>query len=131
MKYLSVKKTVCILTLNLVLTCILWFLPTFLENMFLQKIIFILFTVFGFILTLLFFLVNGMSTSIVDGVYEKEYYKHLKESTALDEGQNLRYNPFRLSLCKRIYYAKFIMLFLLPIILVYLFECAVILIEML
>jgi NADH:ubiquinone oxidoreductase subunit 3 (subunit A) len=131
MKYLSAKKTVLILALNLTVACILWALPSVLENMLLQKIVVITFTAVGIVLAFLFFLVNGMSTTLTEGAYEKEYYTHLKSGTALDEGQNLRPNPFKLTLCKRIYYSKLLLLFLFPVIAVYLFECAAMLLEML
>ena len=131
MKYLSLKKTLVILALNFVTVCFLWILPTVVESMLLQKIVVISLTVIGVILAMLFFIVNGMSTSLTEGAYEKEYYQHLKKGTALDEGQNLRYNPFKLSLCRRIYWAKFILLFLTPIIAVYLFECIAMFLEML
>lgn len=131
MKYLSIKKTLAILLLNFVAVFFLWMLPTLFESMLLQKIVVISLTVIGVILAMLFFIVNGMSTSLTEGAYEKEYYQHLKNGTALDEGQNLRYNPFKLSLCRRIYWAKFILLFLTPIIAVYLFECIAMFLEML
>ena len=130
MKYLSAKKTVLLLALNVFITGALWVLPSLLENMLLQKIVVISLTVIAVILMFLFLLVNGMTTTLIEGVYEKEYYAHLKEGRALDEGQNLRYNPFKLTLCRRIYYAKLLLLFIFPIILAYLFECAVVLIEM-
>ena len=130
MKYLSAKKTVLLLALNVFITGALWVLPSLLENMLLQKIVVISLTVIAVILMFLFLLVNGMTTTLIEGVYEKEYYAHLKEGRALDEGQNLRCNPFKLTLCRRIYYAKLLLLFIFPIILAYLFECAVVLIEM-
>jgi len=109
----------------------LWVLPSVVENMLFQKNVVIALTVIGVMLAIAFSLVNGLSTSLLEGVYEKEYYSHLKKGTALDEGKNLRYNPFKLTLCRRIYYAKLLLVYLFPIILVYLFECAMMLLEML
>ncbi|MBR5459534.1 MAG: hypothetical protein IKV53_01595 [Clostridia bacterium] len=129
MKYLNAKKTLIILAVNTLAVFVLWMLPTVFESMLLQKIVVITLTVAGILLAFLFMLVNGMTTSLTDGAYEKEYYSHLKNGTALDEGQNLRYNPFRLSLCRRIYWAKLIMLFLTPIVVAYLFECISMLLE--
>ena len=98
MKYLSTKKTIGILAMNFIIVFFLWMLPAMLESMLLQKIIVISLTVIGFFLALFFLLVNGMSSSLTEGAYEKEYYQHLKNGTALDEGQNLRYNlPIRIS----------------------------------
>lgn len=129
MKYLSIKKTLFLLVLNFTVVTLLWMLPTFFESMLLQKIIVISLTVIGIVLAFLFFMVNGMTTSITEGAYEKEYYQHLKKGTALDEGRNLRYNPFKLSLSRRIYLAKLILVFLTPIIAMYLFECIAIFLE--
>lgn len=129
MKYLSTKKTLVLLAVNTAVAFAVWLLPSFFENMLFQKIVFFTYAVLGFVLALIFLFVNGMSTSITEGAYEKEYYSHLKNRTALDEGKNMRYNPFGLSLCRRIYYAKILMLTLLPIVLVYLFECIAILLD--
>ena len=131
MKYLSAKKTLFLLVLNTVVVGALWVLPTVVENMIFQKAVVIALTVIGVLLAIAFYIVNGLSSSLLEGAYEKEYYAHLKNGKALDEGQNLRYNPFKLSLCRRIYYAKLLLVFLFPIVLVYLYECVMMLIEML
>ena len=131
MKYLSGKKTLILLAVNIFVFGIIWALPTVLENMLFQKIVVVSYTVFGTLMALLYFFINGFSWSITEGAYEKEYYSHLKNGTALDEGTNLRPNPLKLSLCKRIYYAKLTLLFLVPVVLLYLFECGAIFIEML
>lgn len=129
MKYLSTKKTLLLLFVNTFVVGALWVLPSVVENMIFQKAVVIALTVIGVLLAMAFYVVNGMSTALLEGTYEKEYYSHLKKGKALDEGQNLRYNPLKLSLCKRIYYAKLLLTFLFPIILVYLFECVMMLIE--
>ena len=83
--------------------------------MLLQKIVTISYLVVGTALAVLFFLVNGASTAIVDGEYEKSFYKTVKNGTADTEGENLHWNPLKLTLVKRIYYSKLILCFLLPI----------------
>lgn len=122
MKYLNAKKSLVLLALSTLVHIFLWTLPTFFENMLFQKAVFILFAVWGFVLALLFFFINGGVWSIVDGEYEKEYYAALKEGKAQNEGENLRFNPLSLSLCKRIYYSKIVVCLLFSVILVFAFE---------
>ncbi len=122
MKYLSQKKTLVILVLSFIVLGGIYFLPIFLENMLLQKIITISYLVIGTALGTLFFLVNGASTAIIDGEYEKKFYESVKNGKASDEGENLHWNPLKLSLVKRIYYSKLILCFLLPIIMMFFLE---------
>ena len=112
MKYLSQKKTLLLLALSFFVLGGIYFLPIILENMLLQKIVTISYLVVGTALAVLFFLVNGASTAIVDGEYEKSFYKTVKDGTAATEGENLHWNPLKLSLVKRIYYSKLILCFL-------------------
>lgn len=87
--------------------------------------------VIGTVLAVLFLLVNGASTAIVDGEYEKSFYKTVKDGTAETEGENLHWNPLKLSLVKRIYYSKLILCFLFPIIVVFFMEYVALLISQL
>lgn len=129
MKYLSQKKTLLLLALSFFVLGGIYFLPIILENMLLQKIITISYLVIGTALAVLFFLVNGASTSIVDGEYEKGFYKTVKNGTATTEGENLHWNPLKLTLVKRIYYSKLILCFLLPIIVFFFMEYVALLIS--
>lgn len=122
MKYLGAKKTLVLLALSTLVHVFLWALPSFFENMLFQKIVFILFAVWGFVLALLFFFINGGVWSIVQGDWEKEYIKSLREGKAQNEGENLRYNPLNLTLCKRIYLSKIVVCLLFSVILVFAFE---------
>ena len=122
MKYISAKKSLVLLALSTLVHILIWALPSFFENMLFQKIVFILFALWGFILALLFFFINGGVWSVTDGDYEKEYYRSLKEGKAVGEGENLRYNPLNLSLCKRIYYSKILVCLIFSVILVFAFE---------
>ena len=131
MKYMSAKKTLLILASSFILYFSLWSLPVILENMLLQKIVFWTFCAYGFILALLFFLINGGVSTLTDGVYEKEFYKNLREGRAINEGENTRYNPFGLTLCRRIYYAKLTLSLLFPVILLFAFEYIAIVLEVL
>lgn len=131
MKYLSAKKTILLLALSVLIFGTIWVIPNVIENMLMQKIVVVSYTILGIVAALIYFLINGFSWSIIEGEYEKEYYSHLKNKTALDEGTNLRPNPLKLTLCKRIYYAKLMVLIFLPIVLLYLFECGAVLLEML
>ncbi len=129
MKYMSVKKTMLILAASFVLYFGLWSLPVILENMLLQKIVFVGFTVWGIVLALMFLFINGGVSTLTEGVYEKEYYRNLREGRAINEGENNRPNPFGLSLCRRIYYAKLTLSLLFPVILLFAFEYIVIVLE--
>ena len=122
MKYLSKKKTFLLMVTSLVLEIGVYLLPVFFQNMLFQKIVTISYLIIGFLLALLFFLVNGASTAIVDGEYEKKYYRSLKEGKATDEGQNFHFNPLKLSLMKRIYYSKILLCFLFPIFVIFFME---------
>lgn len=122
MKYLSQKKTVLLLGASFIIFGGIYLLPLGFENMILQKIVTISYLVIGTALATLFFLVNGASTAIVDGEYEKAYYKSLKEGKATDEGQNMHWNPLKLSLAKRIYYSKILLCLLFPIIVMFFIE---------
>lgn len=129
MKYLSQKKTLLLLALSFFVLGGIYFLPIILENMLLQKIVTISYLVVGTALAVLFFLVNGASTAIVDGEYEKSFYKTVKNGTATTEGENLHWNPLKLTLVKRIYYSKLILCFLLPIIVFFFMEYVALLIS--
>ena len=129
MKYLSQKKTLLLLALSFIVLGGIYFLPIILENMLLQKIVTISYLVIGTVLAALFFLVNGASTAIVDGEYEKGFYKTVKEGTAKTEGENLHWNPLKLTLVKRIYYSKLILCFLFPIIVLFFMEYIALLIS--
>ncbi len=129
MKYMSAKKTLLVMLLSFVLYFVLWSLPVLLENMVLQKIVFVLFTVWGVALALLFFFVNGGVSTLTEGTYEKEYYRTLREGRAINEGVNNRPNPFHLTLCHRIYYAKLLLALLFPVILIFAFEYVVMVLE--
>ena len=129
MKYLSQKMTLLLLALAFIVLGGIYFLPIVLENMLLQKIITISYLVVGFLLALIFFLVNGASTAIIDGEYEKAYYKTVKDGTAKNEGENRHWNPLGLTLVKRIYYSKLILCFLLPIIVLFFMEYIALLIS--
>jgi hypothetical protein len=106
----------------LIVEIAVYLLPLFFQNMLFQKIVTISYLVIGFILASLFFLVNGASTAIVDGEYEKKYYKSLKEGKAVDEGENFHWNPLKISLSKRIYYSKILLCLLFPIFVVFFME---------
>jgi hypothetical protein len=118
-----------ILALALAVYGTLWVIPVALESMLLQKIVFFAFIALGFALALLFFFVNGGSSTLTEGVYEKEYYRGLKEGRAINGGTNNRWNPFKLDLCRRIYYSKLILAFLFPLILVFVLEYAATLLD--
>ncbi len=100
----------------------IYLLPIFFQNMLFQKIVTISYLVIGFILAGFFFLVNGASTAIVDGEYEKKYYKALKEGKAHDGGENFHWNPLKLSLSDRIYYSKILLCFIFPIFVAFFME---------
>lgn len=129
MKYLSQKMTLLLLVTAFIVLGGIYFLPIIFESMLLQKIITISYLVTGFVLALLFFLVNGASTTIIDGEYEKSYYKTVKDGTAKDEGKNLHWNPLKLTLVKRIYYSKLLLCFLFPIIALFFMEYIALLIS--
>ena len=129
MKYLSPKKTILLLLITFPLLCGLYMLPVILENMLLQKIITISYLVIGTALAFLFMLVNGASTAIIDGEYEKNFYKTVRNGTATTEGENLHWNPLKLSLVERIYYAKLILCFLAPIVVMFFLEYIAILVS--
>ena len=128
--YLKRGKMLILLAFSLAVTTTVYLLPSILENFVLLKIVTVFFLVAGSTLALLFFLVNGGQSRIISGEYEKNYYENLKSGKADGEGENFRaFNPFRLTLAKRIYFAKLILCFLLPVILMFLFEYALILFE--
>ena len=122
MKYLSQKKTLLILALSFIVQGGIYFVPNILESMVLQKIITISYLVIGTALGVLFFLVNGASTAIIDGEYEKNFYNSVKSGKAETEGENFHWNPLRLSLVKRIYYSKLLLCLLFPIIVIFFME---------
>lgn len=122
MKYLSQKKTLFLLVTSFLLLGSIYLLPILLENMLLQKIITISYLVLGTVFATLFFLVNGASTSIIDGEYEKAFYKTVKDGSATSEGENLHWNPLKLSLVKRIYYSKILLCLLFPILVMFFIE---------
>ncbi len=107
----------------------IYLLPIFFQNMLFQKIVTISYLAIGFILAGLFFLVNGASTAIVDGEYEKKYYKSLAEGKALDGGENFHWNPLKLSLADRIYYSKLLLCFIFPIFVVFFMEYVALLVS--
>ncbi len=129
MKYLSQKKTLAIFILSFVVLGGLYLLPILLENMLLQKIITISYLVLGTAIGVLFFLVNGASTAIIDGEYEKNFYAQIKKGTATDEGENLHWNPLGLSLARRIYYSKILLCLLFPILVMFFLEYIALLIS--
>lgn len=129
MKYLSPKKTVFLIAAAFLAEVTVYLIPVVLENMLLQKIITILYIVLGTLLGVAIFLINGASTAIVDGEYEKNYIKSLKEGRAKDEGENFHWNPLKLSLAKRVYYSKIVICFLLPILAIFFMEYVLLLIS--
>ncbi len=129
MKYLSQKKTLLLMVSAFIVLGGIYFLPIILENMLLQKIVTVSYLILGTVLAALFFLVNGASTAIVDGEYEKNFYKSVKDGNAQDEGENLHWNPLKLSLVKRIYYSKLLLCFLFPIIVMFFLEYIALLIS--
>lgn len=129
MKYLSQKKTLVLLASAFIVIGGIYFLPIVLRNMLMQKIITISYLVIGTALAALFFLVNGASTTIIDGEYEKNYYKTVKDGSAKTEGENLHWNPLKLTLVKRIYYSKLILCFLIPIVMMFFLEYIALLIS--
>lgn len=122
MKYLSNKKTLILTLTAFIIEAGIYFIPIFLENMLLQKIFVISYIVFGTVLGFLFILVNGASTAVIDGEYEKKFSKALKEGKAKDEGENFHWNPLKLTLSKRMYYSKIILAFLFPVIIIFFME---------
>lgn len=129
MKYLSQKKTLAIFILSFVVLGGVYLLPILLENMLLQKIVTISYLVLGTAIGVLFFLVNGASTAIIDGEYEKNFYAQIKKGTAKDEGENLHWNPLGLSLASRIYYSKILLCLLFPILVMFFLEYIALLIS--
>lgn len=129
MKYLSKKKTLLLLITTTIVTSIIYYLPNALENMTLQKVVTISYLVIGTLLGGAFFLVNGASTAVIDGEYEKKFYNSVKEGKAKDEGENLHWNPLKLTLVKRIYYSKLLLCFLFPILAMFFIEYVTILIS--
>lgn len=129
MKYLNPKQTILLLLIDFPLLGGIYLLPIILENMLLQKIVSISYLVVGTILATLFFLVNGASTAIIDGEYEKSFYKTVKNGTATTEGENLHWNPLKLTLVKRIYYSKILLCVLFPIIVVFFVEYVALLVS--
>lgn len=129
MKYLSPKKTLLLLVVSFVVLGGIYFLPIILESMTLQKIVTISYLVIGTVLAALFMLVNGASTAVIDGEYEKSFYKTVKDGTAVTEGENLHWNPLKLSLVKRIYYSKILLCLLFPILVMFFMEYIAILIS--
>lgn len=129
MKYISPKKTLFLTIFSFLSEATVYALPIVLQNMVLQKIITISFIILGTVLATLFFLVNGASTAIVDGEYEKKFIKSLKDGTASDEGENFHWNPLKLTLAKRVYYSKIIMAFLFPVIVIFFMEYVALLIS--
>ena len=119
MKYLSKKKTAILLTVSFLAVLGIYALPVLLESLLLHKIIWWSYIALGTGLGVAFLLVNGASTAIIDGEYEKKFYKLLKEGKAENEGQNFHWNPLNLSLAKRIYYSKLILCFLVPVVAVF------------
>ena len=129
MKYLSQKQTAFLLGASFVVFGGIYLIPMGLENLLLTKIITISYIVIGTVLATLFFLVNGASTAIVDGEYEKSYYASLKKGAADTEGENMHWNPLKLSLAKRIYYSKILLCLLFPIVAIFFIEYIAILIS--
>ena len=122
MKYLSPKKTIFLISIAFLTEVTVYLIPVILENMILQKIMTILYIAVGTLLGVALFLINGASTAIVDGEYEKKYMKSLKEGNAKDEGENFHWNPLNLSLAKRVYYSKITLCFLFPILAIFLWN---------
>lgn len=122
MKYLSGKKTLFLMLTAFIVEAGIYFIPIMLENMLLQKIFVICYILVGTVLGILFILVNGASTAIIDGEYEKKYAKALKEGRAEDGGENFHWNPLKLTLAKRIYYSKIILAFFFPIVVIFFVE---------
>ena len=106
-----------------------YLIPVILENMLLQKIITITYILIGTLLGAAFLLINGASSAIVDGEYEKNFMKALKEGKAKDEGENFHWNPLKLSLAKRVYYSKIVLSFLLPVFAIFFLEYVLLLIS--
>lgn len=121
-KYISPKKTLFLTAFAFLSEITVYALPIILQNMVLQKIITISFIILGAVLATLFLLVNGASTAIIDGEYEKKFMKSVKEGTASGEGENFHWNPLKLTLVKRVYYSKIIMAFLFPVIIIFFME---------
>ena len=122
MKYLSPKKTIFLVAFAFLAEVSIYVIPVILENMVLQKIVTIGYILIGTLLGAALFLINGASTAIVDGEYEKKYMKNLKEGKAKDEGENFHWNPLKLSLAKRVYYSKITLCFLFPIFAIFFME---------
>ncbi len=129
MKYLSGKKTLFLMISAFIVESGIYFIPIILENMLLQKIFVFSYIFLGTVLGVLFILVNGASTAIIDGEYEKKFAKSLKEGKAKDEGENFHWNPLKLTLAKRIYYSKIILAFLFPIVVIFFVEYIALLIS--
>ncbi len=129
MKYLTRKHTILLLALSFIVEVGIYLIPVFLQSMVLQRIITILYIVVGTALGVVFFVVNGASTAIIDGEYEKKYIKALREGKAVDEGENLHWNPLKLSLAKRIYYSKITLCFLVPILMIFFMEYVLLLVS--
>ena len=129
MKYISPKKTLILTIFAFLLEVSVYALPIILQNMVLQKIITISYIILGTLLAALFLLVNGASTAIIDGEYEKKFMKDLREGNASGEGENLHWNPLKLTLVKRVYYSKIIMAFLFPVIVIFFMEYLALLIS--
>lgn len=129
MKYLTRKHTILLLALSFIVEVGIYLIPVFLQSMVLQRIITILYIVVGTALGVVFFVVNGASTAIIDGEYEKKYIKDLREGKAVDEGENLHWNPLKLSLAKRIYYSKITLCFLVPILMIFFMEYVLLLVS--
>ena len=130
MKYLSKKATLLLLLLTFFITIVIYALPIMLQNMVLQKIVTISYIVIGTALGAAFFLVNGASTQVIDGEYEKNYYKSLKQGKAENEGENFHWNPLGLTLAKRIYWSKILLCMLFPILTMFFLEYLAILIDL-
>ncbi len=122
MKYISPKKTLILTIFAFLSEITVYALPIILQNMVFQKIITISFIILGTLLAALFLLVNGASTAIIDGEYEKKFMKSVKDGSATGEGENLHWNPLKLTLVKRVYYSKIIMAFLFPVIILFFME---------
>ena len=129
MNYLSKKKTLALILISLTLEVGVYLIPIFLQNMLLQKIITIAYLALGTLLGVAFFLVNGASTAVIDGEYEKNFMKALREGKAEGEGENFHWNPLKISLAKRVYYSKIILSLLLPIFVVFFMEYIALLIS--
>ena len=129
MKYLTRKHTILFLALSFIVEVGVYLIPVFLQSMVLQRIITILYIVVGTALGVVFFVVNGASTAIIDGEYEKKYIKALREGKAVDEGENFHWNPLKLSLAKRVYYSKITLCFLVPILVIFFMEYVLLLVS--